>query len=283
MRYRFLKFIFFFCFVFNLSIISSAQNLDTIAIIESTDYIFHYKLLKGKKTTSIEQYGHVSKLRVKRAVKDFPELKKIIQFNFYNDMDFVKAVVNCYNDYQKSNPKPIADAAYFRKFQIISRKESKAGPTEEMLKVKQPIKGSLTMITTTSKPTDILNNSTYGEQVRVHFTYGNSGFYNSGFMMKNLRKVMKDDPEAIAHLNKYRTNFITKRVVTFVSIGLFGLGAATVFAEKPPFGLTDNAAPFLAGSGVILFFSRRFIGPDRLNHLDNAIKTYNTNIEKNKK
>lgn len=287
MKYHFLKCVFLFCSLFCFLISGIAQTADTIALIRHTDGVsVWHDLEKGSTSYLVEKDGNVWKSRVKKKIKDFPELRKIVQFNFYEDVEFMYVVINCYNDYMKANPKPVPDTDYFRKHQIISGKESKKGPTEEMLKVKQPIYGSLRMTSTTTTHTDAMNpqnnRSTYGEKVRAHFTYGNSGFYNSGFMMKNLRRVMQDDPEAIKHLNKYRNNLITKRVVTVISLGLVGLGAACAFADKPPFGLTDGATPFLAGPGVLLFFGKNFVGSDRLEHVENAINTYNANLEKNK-
>jgi hypothetical protein len=151
-----------------------------------------------------------------------------------------------------------------------------------MLKIKQPINFSIVQrsTTVTTINNDLSSRSTYAENFRSKFTYGNSPIYRTGFMLKNLKRAIGNDQEALKHIKKYRTNLLCRTAI--FCLGLFQTYSAIKYAStgNPPFGLSKTGGIIAVAPGLI--FSNWFnLFPQKYKakNLRNAVDAYNRNLK----
>jgi hypothetical protein len=226
--------------------------------------------------------GAVKKQAFLQMVEDVPELHSYAEKNInLGRTAFATSLIECYNDYVLSGKKNELNQSYYYKFGLISKKEYHKGPSEEMLRVKKPITGRITKITTTTNhyTNSGLTSSTTGENFRLKFMYGNAQ-YKSGFLLKNLKKAMGQDKEAIKHIGKYRANWAARTGIFFVGVLQAGLAINWAASEKSPFGLSTVGGIIAVAPGIIFInWFNLFPQKYKSKNITNAINTYNGNLK----
>lgn len=234
------------------------------------------------KNNNEEFLGHdfgIIKKKLLEKIKDFPELYKFADENFWSDGMFAILVANCYNDYKFSATKPKVDTEYFKIFRLNTKKEMKEGPTAEMLSVKQHI-SYLTKSAIIDVEKTYFNgtsSSSHGELFKAFFTYGNSGYYKTGFMLKNLNRSIGDDRQAFKYIRRYRGICITRTLGTVASGCLCVASFPIIFAmEKTGLGLL-SATLGVCGLNYLPFGKIKY----KEKNIKRTIDTYNKNLDKN--
>jgi len=210
-------------------------------------------------------------------VSDVPKLYSYAKKNLHKGANHTSNLINCYNSLLIDSNQVI-NRSFYVKYGLITKKEWRSGPTEDVLKVKQPISGEIRQVIVNTYTDHYTNNSynsttaTYSDDFSLKFQYGNAE-YKKGYMLKNLRKAVRDVPEAIKYLDMYKRKHRNRTILSGVGISLFSLG---ILAAAEQFGLSDGIAPFPAVAGVLIFSITQ--GLDRsykTEYTSNAIFEYN--------
>jgi len=247
------------------------NNTDTILAEYRTKYTY---LIKNNQEFQVTwpRSRAIKKKAFIEPFDDVPELHKYAQINLsHYRYGFAKSLISCYNDYIKTGKTKKLNQKYYNTFGMISKKEFRRGPSEEMLKIKKPIKGEIRSfsVTTNHYTNSNLTSSTTGENYRLKFTYGNAE-YKSGFLLSNLKKSMVGDKEALKHIKKYRRNWAARTfgpVIAATAIVVVGLK----LTEPSP----------LVFIPAVLVINWMFIFPQKYKtkNITNAINTYNQNLK----
>ena len=270
----------------------SNTELDTLSkndlnIIKLEKIGYDVFLVKNDKRVKISRelgIGRVNSNLVLDFVKDQPEIYAYSQYNIHKGFGFISSLVNCYNDFQRNSNQEI-NQDYFNKFGLITKKEWRNGPREEILKEKKYISGEIRQIivTTQNYENHMATTSTTSDNFKVNFSYGNTE-YKSGFLMKNLKSALGDDEEALAYIKKYRSKYIKRGILSGLGLSFF-VTAGLAANDNKPFGLSDDATPFVAIPGVLLYaivasLDRTY----KTTYIKNAMSIYNKNLlQKTKK
>jgi hypothetical protein len=250
-----------------------------------TGFQNHYLLLGSQKTNVANDNG-VMKGRLIKNLNSFPALRQYVKNNLklvnnYEDFSYLKNIVRCYNDASASSFKIDNISNYLHKYNLYSKKEIKKGPTKEMLKTKQFINSKTLFIensTTHTNNETLISTSTYGSQFKSHFTYGNSPFYSTGFMLRNLKKVLNKDKEAVKYIKRYRFKYVSRTALNLVGIALASIVVVSI-ADDPPFGLSDKTTPFFGATSVLIIGSR-YLRPAEYKEkcIKKAVEIYNMHL-----
>jgi hypothetical protein len=186
---------------------SDSTSADAITYGKRSNGWYYVNL--GKHKVDFATDLGVFKKKVLYFVRDFPELHLHANYHMHRDMAYVSSIFSCYNSYKAAVEKPTIDANYFREFGLFTKKESRKGPTDELLSVKQPISFTIRSLTVTTIYDD--GREIRSQKFRSRFTYGmNPGYYKTGFLLRNMKKVMRDDEEAMRHIRSYRASNIAR-------------------------------------------------------------------------
>jgi hypothetical protein len=278
------KIIFYFILICNFGY---SQSKDTLTILtEDLPYEGNYLILRNQKTYVGNSAG-IIKGRLMKNLTDFPELRSFVKKNLklvnnYEDVNYLKNIIRCYNDASVFSFKIENASNFFHKYNLYTRKEIRNGPTTEMLKIKQFINSKTLFIENSTTHTDnktLQSTSTYGSQFKSHFTYGNSPFYSSGFLLKNLKKAIKDDKEAVKYINKYRFKYISRTAFNMVGLALASFVIVSI-ADKEPFGLSDKFTPYIGATSVIII-GTRVLRPAKYKDecIQKAVEIYNMHLQ----
>lgn len=242
-----------------------SKSTDTLSIVLNTINDFHDPLLL--------------------CIHDFTPLYDLVKRNyFYNDLDYIKNIIRCYNSYQRDSIKTEPSLSFFRSFNIISKMESKCGPHEETVMVKQPISlnivkerksykvqnGSKSRYLSTGdyryRPTrtEVVKYDSY----RSSFKYGTSVNYPIGGFLSNLEKAVGNDPEALNCIKKYRRKCLLRAVCAVSGI------SATVLIMA----LVDSDYSYYGGGAMapLLFFDQDM----KVEYINKTVEIYNQNLLK---
>ena len=261
------------------STIAHAQNKsDTLRIIIQKGAM-PYGISNGTLTEDLGHDYSIYRQKFLKYLNGFPELKQFARKNFWRDIEFARKVVKCYNSYANAAVKPKVDEAYFASFGLYSKKAMRKGPTREMLAQKKPMGFMIkTMATSTTYAYSTTKTGTYGEKFQGYFTYGNSGYYNKGFLCKNIKRSLGDDKQALKYIRKYRAKWIGRTILVATGIGL-SVGVIRLIDSKPFFDLTDDQIPFVAVPAVLILTAMTRGGNAyKTNCIEGAIITYNMNL-----
>ena len=147
-----------------------------------------------------------------------------------------------------------------------------------MLKTKQFINSKTLFIETINANND-RTRSTYGSRFTSHFTYGNSPFYSTGFMLCNLRKALKVDKKAVKYIDRYRFMYASRGVLNVIGIGLAAIVVASIL-DKPPFGLSDNSTPYFGVASAVIIGTRGLRPANyKARCINKAVDTYNMHLQ----
>lgn len=262
---------------------SYSQNRDTIKLISDKDKN-HFLLLNNQKILVADSLG-IIKGRLMKHLIAFPELKKYVKknlklFNNFEDLFYLKNVINCYNQAITESFKIANTKDYFHKFNLYTKKEIKKGPTDEMIKNKEYITFKTLLIEFTNSrydPMTLRQRTGYGKISRSHFRYGNSPYYSTGFVLSNLKRALKDDKEALKYITKYRNKYYSRTALYLLG---GALGVLTVISiEKGP----DELIPVFAIPCVLIFASRPLFPPKyKAKYIEKAVEVYNMNFQSEK-
>jgi hypothetical protein len=262
----------------NVTITYAQNKLDTLRIFLQKGPL-PYGITNGTLTEDLGHDYSIYRQKFLKYLNGFPELKQFARKNFWRDIEFARKVVKCYNSYAKAPVKPKADEAYFASFGLYSKKAMRKGPTKEMLAQKKPMGFMIkTTATSTTYTYSTTKTGTYGEKFQGYFTYGNSGFYNKGFLCKNIKRSLGDDKQALKYIRKYRAKWIGRTILVATGVGL-SVGVIRLMDSKPFFNLTDDEIPFVAVPAVLILTAMTRGGNAyKTNCIEGAIITYNMNL-----
>ncbi|MDB4534430.1 hypothetical protein N9242_06105 [Vicingaceae bacterium] len=239
------------------------QTIDTILIETKPNYKILIKNNREFQATFYESEN----IRIQGfldAVDDVPEIRNYAELNLtYRRSGFANSLIACYNDYIKTGKTKELNRTYYNSFGMISNKEFRKGPNEEMLKIKKPIQGNIRSITVSK------TGSSDAENYRMKFTYGNTE-YKSGFLLSNLKKSMGGDEEALKHIKKYRHNWTARTfgpVIGATAIVLVGLS------------LTESSPLVFIPAVLVINWMNIFPQKYKTKNITNAINTYNQNLK----
>lgn len=279
------KLLFYFTLVHQIVYAQSQDTLTLYTETRETGFQNHYLLLGTQKTYVANDNG-VIKGRLIKNLSSFPELRHYVKKNLklvnnYEDFSYLKNIVRCYNDASASSFKIENISNYLHKYNLYSKKEIKKGPTKEMLKTKQFINSKTLFIENTTTHTNnetLISTSTYGSQFKSHFTYGNSPFYSTGFMLRNLKRALNNDKEAVKYIKRYRFKYVSRTALNLVGIALASIVVVSI-ADNPPFGLTDKSTPFFGAASVFIIGSR-YLRPAEYKEkcIKKAVEIYNLHL-----
>lgn len=216
-----------------------------------------------------------------RFLKDVPEIYSLALNNLsVYRTDYGLGLIHCYNDYQRSGRTKELNQEYFEQFGLISMKEYRHGPTKEKLKNPKRITGVVkhVVVLTDHYTNHMLTSSTHGEYHKFKFYYGNH-FYKGGFAIKNLKRVVGQDNEAMQYVKQYRRRFFTRASIISVGFVQAGLAIAWGVTGEAPFGMSNAVGIAVLSPGVI-FLNVNNIFPQRYKTrlINKTIDTYNRNL-----
>lgn len=258
------------------------ESIDIISL-ESVghDLFLSKRDVEAKVTNS---FRGINKNEVLRLIEDVPTLYSFVEENAHSGYGFISSLVSCYNDYKLTGKTEELNQSYFYKFGLITKKEFKNGPSEELLKERRPISGEYEQFRTVTTTTHYVNSmptyttQTVGESFRFKFSYGNAEF-KKGFLLSNLNKAMGKDEEAKKHIRKYRANFAARTSIFFLGVTQLGLAMNWAASDSPPLGLSTVGGIIALAPGLVFinwfnFFPQKY----KAKNIKDAINTYNRNL-----
>lgn len=258
------------------------QNYIDIISVENKDGILYLSKKNMYERASFRgdgTIGVINKSVVVKMVEDVPELHKFANKNINSGKGFTSALISCYNDYKLTGKTKTLNQSYFYQFGLITKKEYRNGPSEEILKVKQPIYGEIKerIVTTTHYSNSIPSSTTVGSNFRFKFSYGNAE-YKKGFLLNNLKIAIGDDKEALKHIRKYRANWAARLGLKVAGVAML-VFTLKVADDQNPLGISSDATPFLAIPTIGLFTWAFMPQKYKSKNISNAINTYNGNLK----
>lgn len=256
------------------------QNyVDTLSIVKKSGILYLSKQNLELRAT-FRGSGAPKVSAFLKAVEDVPKFQKYVKSNInLGRVDFANNIIGAYNHYKLTEGTEELNQDYFNRFGLITKKEYRKGPRQEILKTKQPITGEIKqlIVTTTHYTNSVFTRSTTGENFKFKFKYGNTT-YKKGFLLKNLKMAIGDDKEALKHIKKYRANWIARQSLKVFAIAATGF-ALMVADDQKPFGISSESTALIAipltGIFTWAFMPQRY----KTKNITNTINTYNQNLK----